>query len=128
MQDDIAKMNDNINQARVGCNKIHNTMMRKQLSVNHTKCKTLIVGPKKFRETILNKVKNEPMKMGGTDINHAVNEKYSGDYVNKLGCRQSIEDTIKERMRKMTSKSNDIIMLAEAPMMGADGKSLAAIL
>ena len=46
MQDDIAKMNDNLSQARVGCNKIHNTLIRKQLSVNHTKCKYLIVGPK----------------------------------------------------------------------------------
>ena len=30
-------------------------------------------------------------------------------------------------MRKLTSKANDIIMRTEAPMMGADGTSLAAI-
>ena len=37
MQDDISKMNDNLKQARDGCKKIHNTLMRKQLSVNLTK-------------------------------------------------------------------------------------------
>ena len=38
MQDDIAKLNDNLGQARDGCNKIHNTLMRKQLAVNQDKC------------------------------------------------------------------------------------------
>jgi hypothetical protein len=127
MQDDIAKMNDNLRQARVGCNKIHNTLMRKQLSVNHDKCKYLIVGPKKFRENTLKELEKEPMTMGGLVIKHAGSEKYLGDWVNELGCKQSIDDTIKERMRKLTSKANDIIMLAEAPMMGADGTSMAAI-
>ena len=67
------------------------------------------------------------MKMGGIVIKHAVMEKYLGDCVNDLGCRQSIDDTIKERMRKLTCKTNNIIMLAEAPIMGADGTSLATI-
>jgi hypothetical protein len=127
MQDDIAKMNDNLKQARVGCNKIHNTLMRKQLSVNHDKCKYLIVGPKKFRENTLKELEKEPMTMGGLVIKHAGSEKYLGDWVNELGCKQSIEDSIKERMRKLTSKTNDIIMLADALMMGADGTSMAAI-
>ena len=52
---------------------------------------------------------------------------YLGDWVNELGCRQSITNTIKERRRKLTSKGNNIIMLAKAPMMGADRTSLAAI-
>ena len=65
--------------------------------------------------------------MGGVVNDHAVTEKYLGDYLNELGCRQSIEDTIKERMRKMTSKVNDIIMLAGTPMIGTDGSSTAGI-
>ena len=50
-----------------------------------------------------------------------------GDYVSKLGCKQSTDDTIKYRMRKLTSKVNDMIMLADAPMMGADGSSTTTI-
>ena len=75
MQDDIAKLNDNIGQARDGCNKIHNTLMRKQLSVNHDKCKYFIVGPKKFREDTLKELETQPMGMGGVVIKHAANEK-----------------------------------------------------
>ena len=94
MQDDIAKLNDNIKQARDGCYKIHNTLMRKQLSVNHDKCKYLIVGPKKFRERTLSDLERDPLNMGGLTINHAEKgkEKYLGDWINELGCKQSIED------------------------------------
>ena len=59
--------------------------------------------------------------MGGLKIEHA------GHYVSELGCKQSIDDTIKYRMRKLTSKVNYIIMLADAPLMGADGSSSTAI-
>ena len=90
MQDDIAKMNDNLGQARLGCNKIYNTLMRKQLSVNHDKCKYLIIGPKKFRDNTLKELEKEPMTMGGLVINHAVSEKYLGAWVSELGCKQSI--------------------------------------
>ena len=65
MQDDNAILNDNLSQARTGCSKIHDTLMRKQLSVNHTKCKFLIVGPKRFRDAALREIKIKPMKMGG---------------------------------------------------------------
>ena len=47
--------------------------------------------------------------------------------MNELGCKESIDDTIKERMRKQTSKVNEIILLADAPMMGAERSSRAAI-
>ena len=65
MQDDIAKLNDNVEQAREGCYKIHKTLVSKQLSVNQDKCKYLIVGPKRFREETLRDLENQPLGMGG---------------------------------------------------------------
>ena len=53
-------------------------------------------------------------------------EKYLGDYVSELGCKQSIDDPIKYRMKKLTSKVNDIIIITDAPL-GADGSSTTAI-
>ena len=85
MQDDIAKMNDNLKQASDGCDKIRNTLMRKQLSVNHDKCKYMIVGPKKFTENTLKELERDTLNMGGVIINHAGKEKYLGDWVNELG-------------------------------------------
>ena len=72
MQDDIAKLNDNLRQARVGCEKIFYNLTRKQLSVNH---KFLIVGTKKYREATLKELEKDLMKMGGLTVEHAVNEK-----------------------------------------------------
>ena len=95
--------------------KIFNILIRKQLSVNNTKCKYLIIGSKKQRKQALAKLESEPMKLGGLRIDHAVNEKYLGDYVNELWCKQSLDDTIRYRMQKLTSKVNDIILIADAP-------------
>ena len=53
MQDDISRLSDSLRQARVGCDKIFDTLTRKQLSVNHTKCKYLIIGSKKHRKQAL---------------------------------------------------------------------------
>ena len=49
-------------------------------------------------------LETQSMGMGGVVIKHAANKKYLGDWVNELGCKESIDDTIKERMRKQTSK------------------------
>ena len=47
--------------------------------------------------------------------------------MSELGCKQSIDDTTKYRMQKLTSKVNDIILIADAPLMGTDGTSTTAI-
>ena len=56
-----------------------------------------------------------------------MNEKYLGDFQSELGCKQSIDDTIKYRIQKLTSKANDILLIADAPQLGAEGTSTAAI-
>ena len=60
-------------------------------------------------------------------INHAVNEKYLGDCVSELVCKQSIDDTIKYRIQKLTSMANDIILITDAPQLGAEKSTTAAI-
>ena len=49
------------------------------------------------------------------------------DFVSELGCKQSIDDKIKYRIQKLTSKANDILLIADAPQLGAEGTSTAAI-
>ena len=95
LQDDISKLSTSLSEARQGCEEIYNLLTRKQLSVNNTKCKYLITGSKKQRKQALTELEKDPMKMGGLKIDHAVNEKYLGDFVSELGCKQSIDDTIK---------------------------------
>ena len=51
---------------------------------------------------------------------HTVNEKCLGDFVSELGCKQSIDDTIKYKILKLTNKVNDILLIADAPQLGAE--------
>ena len=65
MQDDISKMNDNLEDARSGCDKIHDTLKRKQLSVNYDKSKYLLIGSQKLKNDMLKTLKADHMNMGG---------------------------------------------------------------
>ena len=64
--------------------------------------------------------------MGGNIINHSQKEKYLGDIIHEKGCRESIQETINERIRKLISKSEEIIQLADTPMMNGFGHSRVA--
>ena len=75
-QDDIAKMNDNLGQARDACTKIDKMLKRKQLSVNYDKSKFLIFGKNKYKKKVLKNIEKDPMIMGGQ---HSSVEKYLGD-------------------------------------------------
>ena len=67
-QDDISKMNDDLNQAIEGCDKIDDTLRKKLLSVNYDKSKYLLMGNNRFRKSIQKKLKKRPMTMGGVEI------------------------------------------------------------
>ena len=125
-QDDISKLNDKLEQAREGCAKIDNTLKKKQLSVNYDKSKFLIIGNAKFRKKINKKLNKNPMMMGGVKIDHSTQEKYLGDIIHEKGCKESVQETIKERRRKLISKNEEIIQLADTPMMQGLGHSKTA--
>ena len=111
-------MNDNLDQAREGCSLIDRTLQQKLLSLNYDKSRFLIIGSEKFRKKTLKEVEKNPMKMGTGSVSHSKSEKYLGDLINEKGCAQSITDTIKERTRKLRSKCDDIIQIADSPIMG----------
>ena len=125
-QDDISKMNNGIEQAREGCKKIDNTLKGKLLSVNYDKSKYLLIGNNRFRKRIKKKLQNNPMKMGGEEIGHSTKEKYLGDIINEKGCKESIQDTINERKRKLISRSEEIIQLSNTTQMAGLGHSRTA--
>ena len=120
-------MNDTLEQAREGCQKIDETLKRKQLSVNYDKSKFLVIGSRKFRKETLGEINENPMKMGEAVIEHSEKEKYLGDFIHENGCRESIAATIKARMNGLIKKCDDIIAVSEAPLMGSTGNALPAI-
>ena len=52
---------------------------------------------------------------------------WGAERVSELGCRESVTLTIKERIRKLISKGDELIQIAEAPLMGGLGNSTTAI-
>ena len=60
----------------------------------------------------------QPMKMGEEILGNFVMEKYLGDIIHEKGCKESITATIKERMRKLTSKCEEIIQIANTTLVG----------
>ena len=125
-QDDISKMNDHLGQAREACTKIDNMLKRKQLSVNYDKSKFLIIGNSKYKKKVLKNIKKDPMIMGGQEIHHSSVEKYLGDLIHEKGCEQSIKETVKKRIQGLISKADEIIQIAESPIMGGLGNSTIA--
>ena len=125
--DDISNMCDNLNKAREASGAIHGALGPKGLSINHSKSKFLIIGDKnkKNRQKILDEAKENPIRLGDAIIENSSEEKYLGDMIDENGCAASITETIKERIRTLTSKCNDIIQTVENPIMGCLGNSLA---
>ena len=56
-------------------------------------------------------------------MNTPEKEKYLGDWVHELGCKESISATIKERLQKQIGKCEEIIQMSEVPFMCALGDS-----
>ena len=63
-------------------------------------------------------LKKWPMKMGEEIIENSILEKYLGDIIHEKGCKESITATINERMRKLIPQCEDIIQIANTPLMG----------
>ena len=72
-------------------------------------------------------LKEDPMRIGSEVIAKAVREKYLGDWIHEQGCREGISSTIKDRIQKLISQCEELIQIAESPLMGALGDSTLAI-
>ena len=125
-QDDIGKLNDNINDARIGSEQIENTLRRKLLNVNYDKSKYIIFGSKKQRKNILSELESNPITMGGTKLDNTSIEKYLGDYIHEGGCEKSISETIDKRIKGNKKKVDELIQLADSSIMSCSGNSLPA--
>ena len=118
-QDDIGKLNDTLKEVREGCNKIDETLKGKLLSLNYDKSKFVIIGSAKERAEMEKILELDPIKMGNVIIEQAMMEKYLGDLIHQLGCARSIQETIKDRIRKLKTTCDEIIKTAESPWMGS---------
>ena len=99
------------------------TLRKKLLRVNYDKSKYIIFGNKHYKNTVASELEKDPMTMSGVPLLQSKMEKYLGDIIHENGCKQSITETIKERTRKLWSKTEEIIQLVENPWMCGLGGS-----
>ena len=118
LQDDIMKMSNTVEQARDGSQKIDELLKQKLLSLNYDKSKYILLGNRKAKNRMKKELRKQPMKMGEEILENSVMEKYLGDIIHEKGCEESITATIKERMRKLTPKCEEIIQIANSSIMG----------
>ena len=118
LQDDIMKMSNTVEQARNGSQKIDELLKQKLLSLNYDKSKYILLGNRKAKNRMKKELSKHPMKMGEETLENSIMEKYLGDIIHEKGCEESITVTIKERMRKLTSKCEEIIQIANSSIMG----------
>ena len=111
-------MCNTLEQARNGSQMIDELLKQKLLSVNYDKSKYLLLGNTKAKNRLRKELKKWPMKMGEEIIENSILEKYLGDMIHEKGCKEGITATINERMRKLTPQCEDIIQIANTPMMG----------
>ena len=78
-QDDIAKMNYSMEDARKGAKDVGRLLESKQLRANTAKSKAVVLGPEEAREDILKTIREYPIKMGNQIVGDSAAEKYLGD-------------------------------------------------
>ena len=111
---DSQQMSNTLEQARNGSQKIDELLKQKLLILNYDKSKYILLGNRKAKNRMRNELRKHPMKMGEETLENSIREKYLGDIIHEKGCEESITVTIKERMRKLTSKCEEIIQIANS--------------
>ena len=80
-QDDIANVSESIEDAQIANNKIEDLLETKLLSLNVDKSSFLIIGSKKAKTCMKEKLKETPLTLGKTIMREAKEEKYLGIWV-----------------------------------------------
>ena len=73
-----------------------------------------------FRRSTLETLEKDPLQMGGVKIEHNEQEQYLGDLIHEKGYNESITATIKARIRKLISKTEEILQMAMSCLGGTN--------
>ena len=125
-QDDIARMNTTLDQARTGAKIIGETLERKQLKSNSGKSKYVLLGSKALKNKTRKEASANPIMMGEEIMEGSDEEKYLGDQIHTDGSNAIILSTINKRIAKSIRKLNEILGLTENPLMSGMKNTLCA--
>ena len=97
-QDDIAKLNFTLEDAKKGARDVGRMLESKQLHANTPKSKYIIMATPKSRTALPKEAEAKPIQMGETVIENSKSEKNWGDQIHEDGTAASINETLNNRI------------------------------
>ena len=114
-QDNIAKMNFTLKDARNCARYVGWMLESKQLRANTSISKFVIMAPPKSRRELLKEVEANPIKMGETIIENSRTKKYLGDQIHEDGTAASIDETLNYRIPIAYERGEEILYICNQP-------------
>ena len=108
LQDDVARLVEDIKSANAGNQKLSFVMKEKQLKVHHDKTGFIVIGNKEYQKKIAREVLETPIMFGNIVTKMKVSDKYLGDIIHSEGLDASVEATVEDRMGRITSATHEI--------------------
>ena len=103
-QDDIARLNTTLEQARTGATLVGETLAKKKLKSNLTKSRYVLLGGEEFKKRTRSEAQNNPVMMGEHIMEESLEEKYLGDMIHTDGLAASILSTVNKRLNVLFQK------------------------
>ena len=103
-QDDIARLNTTLEQARTGATLIEETLAKKKLKSNLDKSRYVLLGSAEFKAKTRLEAQHNPVMMGNHIMEESPEEKYLGDMIHTDGLAASILSTVNKRLSVLISK------------------------
>ena len=112
-QDDVFRLALDIESAQIGNDKMETMAETKLLDFNLDKSCFLVMGGKRPRQEIEDKLALNPLQLCGSDMKKEDKFKYLGDYLSSLGLAGSVEATVNKRKGLVTRSIFEIRTVVE---------------
>ena len=108
-QDDVARLAESLNSVREGNKRLENMAETKLLDYNIEKSNSIIIGTKKFRRSIRQEIKGNPIIFCGEIMNISESDKYLGDHLS-FSLAESVFTTVQKRKGLFMRLISEIII------------------
>ena len=125
-QDDVGRVSKSVSEARAGIIKVAAMLQDKGLQAHPDKTCFVVLGTKKFKESVARELEVSPLWCGSFKLNQKESDKYLGQIIHEDGLGRSALATVEERRGKIKGATMEIKSLIEDFQMQAMGGLMTA--
>ena len=93
--DDVIRLAEDVESAQYGNDRMEDMVNRKVLEFNLEKSNYVIIGNKKARKTLRDKLEKNPLTLCGREMKESQSIKFLGDFLN-FNLKESVHETVKK--------------------------------